>query len=333
MPVERTGEPRVLLVTEGFQGPARQPQTPMTGRSPGHPVTTRIVRNLSAFARRQSGQRSIFSLTDVVRAVLELHGHQLAAGGDQRRGGRPVRDRAGAPQPRHERALRVVNAGCGERLTIRTRVTATAVHLAVSDDGPGIPADVLPHVFEPFFTTKGEDGSGLGLAIAHDIITRHGGRIRAESAPGAGTIILIELPRLRPGEPAAPPARPTLARSDAPRGPVLVVDDEPEVGELIADLLRSRGFDCEYVRSASAALERVRARAFIGVITDVRMPDMSGEDLWRVLRAERPELAQRTSSSPATTRRPPRWPPWSPPDSPVSPNRSAAPSSRTRSSA
>jgi CheY-like chemotaxis protein len=111
------------------------------------------------------------------------------------------------------------------------------------------------------------------------------------------------------------------------------VDDEPEVGELIADLLRSRGFDCEYVRSASAALERVRARAFIGVITDVRMPDMSGEDLWRVLRAERPELAQRTSSSPATTRRPPRWPPWSPPDSPVSPNRSAAPSSRTRSSA
>jgi signal transduction histidine kinase len=218
MPVERTGEPRVLLVTEGFQGPARQPQTPMTGRSPGHPVTTRIVRNLSAFARRQSGQRSIFSLTDVVRAVLELHGHQLAAGGIS-----VVEDLDAEPallegdQCEIEQVLlnlvmnahyAMVNAGCGERLTIRTRVTATAVHLAVSDDGPGIPADVLPHVFEPFFTTKGEDGSGLGLAIAHDIITRHGGRIRAESAPGAGTIILIELPRLRPAEPAAPPARP-----------------------------------------------------------------------------------------------------------------------------
>ncbi len=265
---------------------------------------TKIVRNLSAFARRRAAQRSAFSLNDVVRAVLDLHGYQLTASGV-----RVVEDFDREPawvegdQHELEQVLlnlvmnahyAMVNAHNGGQLTIQTRGASGVVRLTISDDGPGIPDDVLPHVFDAFFTTKGEEGTGLGLAIARDIIVQHGGHIRAESTPGAGATMLIELPRLRTTIAAVTTNGSAPAQPRTGRGTVLVVDDEPEVGELIADLLRARGFEAEYVASAPAALDRVRSRQFIGVITDLRMPEMSGEDLWRVLRAERPGLAKRT---------------------------------------
>ena len=71
----------------------------------------------------------------------------------------------------------------------------TRVLLAVADDGPGIPKDVLPHIFDPFFTTKDVgEGSGLGLSIVHGIIERHGGHIEVESEPGRGTQFAIFFP-------------------------------------------------------------------------------------------------------------------------------------------
>ena len=67
--------------------------------------------------------------------------------------------------------------------------------VVVSDDGPGIPRDVLPRIFDPFFTTKDVgEGSGLGLSIVHGIIERHGGHIDVESQPGQGTKFSISFP-------------------------------------------------------------------------------------------------------------------------------------------
>jgi nitrogen-specific signal transduction histidine kinase/CheY-like chemotaxis protein len=264
---------------------------------------TKIVRNLSAFARRRAAQRSAFSINDVVRSVLDLHGYQLAASsitvvedldhesawveGDQHEIEQVVLN---IVVNAHYAMVHAHNEGT---LTIRTRAVADLVHLSIADDGPGIPADVLPQVFDAFFTTKGEDGTGLGLAIARDTVVQHRGRISVDSS-GTGTTILVELPRLRTARSRVAANTPVPTETKARRGPILVVDDEPEVGELIADLLRARGFDAECVSSAPAALDRVRSRAFTGVITDLRMPQMSGEDLWRVLRAERPLLARRT---------------------------------------
>jgi two-component system NtrC family sensor kinase len=87
--------------------------------------------------------------------------------------------------------------GCG-RLVIRTArapEAAERVSIEISDSGPGIAADVLPHIFEPFFTTKPEgEGTGLGLSLVYGIVENHGGQIKATSTPGEGATFVIELP-------------------------------------------------------------------------------------------------------------------------------------------
>ena len=76
-----------------------------------------------------------------------------------------------------------------------------SVLIRISDTGPSIPKEVLPHIFEPFFTTKEEGkGTGLGLSLAYGIIENHNGRIWAESEPGRGTVFTIELPMGKPSE-------------------------------------------------------------------------------------------------------------------------------------
>jgi signal transduction histidine kinase len=86
----------------------------------------------------------------------------------------------------------------GGTIVITARRGAGQADITVSDDGPGIPAGIVPRIFDPFFTTKDVgEGSGLGLSIVHSIIERHGGSIRVDSRPGVGTTFHIVLPLSR----------------------------------------------------------------------------------------------------------------------------------------
>jgi len=91
----------------------------------------------------------------------------------------------------------------GGTVTIRSGVTPadSTARVAISDTGPGIPAEHLDRVFEPYFTTK-EGGTGLGLALARKIVEEHQGTIRAENGPSGGATFIVTLPIVAP-----PPAR------------------------------------------------------------------------------------------------------------------------------
>jgi signal transduction histidine kinase len=105
-------------------------------------------------------------------------------------------------------------------ITIETRRVGPVAEITIADTGPGIPPDVLRRVFDPFFTTKpvGE-GTGLGLSISYEIVTKHGGEIRAESPPEGGAAFTLRLPVARAAKPAeaTPAAAPRIAPRVAPR--------------------------------------------------------------------------------------------------------------------
>lgn len=99
-----------------------------------------------------------------------------------------------------QNAFDALSAQPNGRITLRVTVTAQQVTTEFADNGPGIPAEVLPHVFEPFVTHGKAHGTGLGLAICERIVVEHGGRITVSSAPGRGAAFTFTLPVPQPGE-------------------------------------------------------------------------------------------------------------------------------------
>jgi PAS domain S-box-containing protein len=165
--------------------------------------------------------------------------------------------------------------------------------LAVSDTGVGMTAEVRAHLFEPFFTTKGPGkGTGLGLATCHGIITQSGGYIRAYSEVGQGTVFKIYLPVAdEPIETAVPP--PDAAGGLKGTETVLLVEDELEVRELAAFVLREAGYrvlEAGHGREALALLEAEPHHKIQLVISDLVMPQMNGQEMMYQLRQLRPEL-------------------------------------------
>jgi signal transduction histidine kinase/ActR/RegA family two-component response regulator len=170
------------------------------------------------------------------------------------------------------------------------------VELALTDTGRGMSPEVSARIFEPFYTTKsGEGGTGLGLASAYGIVTQAGGTIAVESAPGMGTTFRVRLPALPAADVAAPaPATPDAGgRGVAARGEtILLVEDEDAIRRLTARFLQQLGYR---VLSARRGLEAVAVAAgHRGVIhlvlTDIRMPELTGPELVERLRMERPGL-------------------------------------------
>ena len=166
------------------------------------------------------------------------------------------------------------------------------VAVEVSDTGVGIPPGVLQRVFEPFFTTKpAGQGTGLGLSICRTIVAAAGGTIEVESQPGRGTLVRVRLPAAEAVEGAGGPER--RERSAAPRGRVLVVDDERLVGNSLRRALAA-DHDVSVVASARMALRLLeQGERFDAVITDLMMPDLTGVELERALVALDPRLAGR----------------------------------------
>ncbi|MCC6669618.1 MAG: PAS domain-containing protein [Planctomycetes bacterium] len=164
------------------------------------------------------------------------------------------------------------------------------VRLEVSDEGEGMPPEILSRVFEPFFTTK-FTGRGLGLAAALGIVRGHRAAIRVRTEVGRGSTFEVFFP---PGEgralaPPPPPARPV---APARQQLILVVDDEDTVRNYARKVLERAGFRTLGAANGRAALEAYAAHGaeIAAVLLDLTMPEMDGRETLVALRRVRPDL-------------------------------------------
>lgn len=191
-------------------------------------------------------------------------------------------------------------------LKLRThRAGDRRVLLEVQDNGPGIPETIQARIFDPFFTTKPAGvGTGLGLAIVLGVVREHGGQVRVQSPPQGGALFQIELPaaserqredalssprreekalagqQLQPVSVANLRAPPLSMAKDAR---VLVVEDEPTVARLIADVLEDEGMQVDVLLDGREALERAARETYDLVICDMKMPGLDGQHFYRSL--------------------------------------------------
>jgi PAS domain S-box-containing protein len=191
-------------------------------------------------------------------------------------------------------SVAIADAVCA---SCRQPVSGELVAVSVTDSGPGIDPAIIDRMFEPFFSTKEiGKGSGMGLATVHGIVHEHCGHILVDSAPGAGAAFRILLPALAAGggdeAVAASAGARTVQQQPRLQGNVMVVEDDPAVGEFMRDLLEYWGLAVTLAPGGVEAWEHFRAAptAIDLVITDQTMPRLGGLDLARRLHEARPDL-------------------------------------------
>jgi PAS domain S-box-containing protein len=168
------------------------------------------------------------------------------------------------------------------------------VRLSVRDTGTGIPPEILPRIFEPFFTTKPVSrGAGLGLATVHGIVKQHHGWLEVQSQVNAGTTFHIFLPAWAGDQPRQTSPSPYPTGPAAARETILVVDDEPDLRELVSQILETDGYQVILASSGVEALDQWASRRgkIHLLLTDIVMPDgLSGLKLADRLQSEDPQL-------------------------------------------
>lgn len=172
------------------------------------------------------------------------------------------------------------------------------VQFKVADSGTGIPKAIIDRIFEPFFTTKEPGkGTGLGLSTVVGIVRSHGGFLQVESEPGEGSIFRVFLPATTDAVPdIEKPDQPSISRGHGET--LLVVDDEPDILQIISAVLTQNGWN---VISAADGVEGVASyltysRKIEALITDMVMPNMDGLSLIRSIRKLSPDLPILVSS-------------------------------------
>src|SRR5262245_7371722 len=285
-----------LLLSRGVPEALRRPMELMVQQADR---MAKIIRNLLYFARQRPPERAAVDLNVVIEQTLALRMNQLTLSGIAVELPPVTGDAQQLTQVFLNLLLNaeqaIAGTGASGCITFRTRIIddGLAIRAAVEDNGPGITPEILPRVFEPFFTTKEVgSGTGLGLSVSYGIAQEHGGRLFAESEPGR-TVFTLELPvalDATTGSPLKAGARPGLVGAGRA---ALVVDDEPAIVEFIATLLRETGWEVDLAGGGRAALESMQARRYDLIVSDIRMAEGGGEQLYREAVAVEPALADR----------------------------------------
>lgn len=273
-----------------------------------------LTHRLLAFSRRQPLQASVVDLQEIMPGMLELLRRTL---------GERIEMNLVAPDetwPIHvdrsqlESALvnLCVNARdampTGGRLTVEVLnqpaceqetdmakgIEGDCVVISVTDTGTGMSPAVLQRVFEPFFTTKESGkGTGLGLSMVYGFVQQSGGQIEIDSAPGEGTSIRIFLPRAQAVQNGrglngdAKDDASFLAHGET----VLVVEDDANVRQITVSTLESLGFIVREAGSGDEAADMLKSGSDVQIVlSDIKMPGMTGIELARLVREQWPSI-------------------------------------------
>jgi two-component system, cell cycle sensor histidine kinase and response regulator CckA len=177
------------------------------------------------------------------------------------------------------------------RITLRSRLEGRAVVIEISDNGPGIPAELRDRVFEPFFTTKpvGE-GTGLGLFVTRNLVEALDGTIGIGDAAGGGAVFTIRLPTIEPAPATETPLAP--ARASAAAGPVrarvLIIDDEPQLAQVFRAALAKQHDVLAFTNGRAALGHLLESPMYDLVLCDLMMAELSGMEVFEEVRRQRP---------------------------------------------
>jgi nitrogen-specific signal transduction histidine kinase len=271
-----------------------------------------LVKQILAFSRQRKSSKSLVKIQDIVSEIMTLIRHSIPAAItisleiDERC--EPV---VADPAQIHQVVMNLITNAyqamegapgwlaiglhgidAGPDLTGEPHMKpGRYVDLYVADTGAGIKEEMLDKIFDPFFTTKEVGkGTGLGLAVSYGIIREHGGTIRVESAPGRGSTFHVLLPVRQERKTAESPSPPASAPGG--REHILLVDDTTYILDMVRLMLERLGYRVTVNMNSRAALEMVRNNpdGFDLVITDLSMPDMSGDSLAEEIQRIRPGL-------------------------------------------
>ena len=283
-----------------------------------------IVRDLLTFARR-GGHRPLSPqapgpiIESIVRAMRPGLGRGVALHADIAHGGTSLElDRAGFEQVVTNLITNAAHSAPRDgNVRLAARREGAEFVIDVSDDGPGIPSEILPRIFEPFFTTKATgQGVGLGLSVSLGIVQEHHGRLDASSAPdGRGACFTVRLPvSARAPIVPTPPIGTPLVRgrlaTPSPDAPgLLIIDDEEPIRRALRRFFERRGWRVEEAADGLEGLAKLAApdaeRRYTAILCDLRMPGLDGPHLYAKVREIAPALIPRivisTGDTTATT--------------------------------
>lgn len=175
----------------------------------------------------------------------------------------------------------------GGKITVSSRHDNGSVVISVTDTGEGIPDEIKGKIFDPFFTTRGSKGIGLGLSVTYGIINRHGGKIDFSSTAGEGTTFTIQLPIAAEAAVHKIVAKPEAQATGSAR--ILVVDDDPEVSEVLELMIKKLGHEVTVINSGKEAIGAFKEGQYDMVVTDLGMPDISGREVAKAVKKEKPD--------------------------------------------
>lgn len=263
-----------------------------------------IVNRMLTFARQHKPERTSVNINDIVENTLAMRAYEMESSSikvtTEFSTDIPLTF-ADAGQLQQVFLNIVLNAememnlahGKGN-LLVKTKRIDNTIQVSFKDDGPGIPKKNLDRLFDPFFTTRDPDkGTGLGLSICYSIVTQHSGKIYARSRLGKGATFFVELPvvtkeeQLKLAEPSAEePETVSKAR-------ILIVDDDTIVQQFLTEVLGKEGHEVEIVENGDDALERVDSEDYDVILLDIKLPGMSGIELYKYMQKAVKSLARR----------------------------------------